>query len=71
MVEGGGEEHDYRERFRGAVNGALDWPPIAEYRSIETVRIFNPADGARSATAMPPSIVPDRIPVSTENRTGK
>jgi hypothetical protein len=71
VAEGEGEEHAYRERFRGAASGALDWPPIAEHRGIETVRIFHPADGDRAATAMHPSMVPDRIPVSTDNRTGK
>jgi hypothetical protein len=72
VVEGGDEEHDYRERFRGTASGALDWPPIAEYQSIETVRVFDPADAGRSgSTPTQSSILPDRIPISAQNRTGK
>jgi len=56
VIEDGDEAREFREHFRGNRLGALDWPPIAEYRVVQTVRIFNPSDtGVRT---------PDRIPAS-------
>jgi hypothetical protein len=61
VIEDGDETRDFSERFHGSCLAGLDWPAIAEYRGVQTVRIFNPDDcGRGTATAA----TPDRIPRS-------
>jgi ABC-type multidrug transport system fused ATPase/permease subunit len=59
VIEDGDEDREFRQRFQASRLGSLAWTPIAEYRSIQDVRIFNPDDCCH-ATAT----VPDPIPVS-------
>jgi hypothetical protein len=63
VIEDGDDEHDYQARFRGTAFGALDWPPIAEYHSVQTVRIFDPSGRSGGGTAR----AIGRIPVSADN----
>jgi hypothetical protein len=60
VIEDGDDDRDFRQRFKDSRLGALAWTPIAEYRGVQTVRIFNPDDCCERRTAA----VPDRIPVS-------
>src|SRR5262249_32819279 len=44
VIEDGEEAGEFPARFHDSSCGALDWRPRAEYRSVQTVRIFDPAD---------------------------
>lgn len=60
VIEDGDEDRDFRQRFQASRLGSLAWTPIAEYRGIQDVRIFNPDDCCHGTA----TTVPDRIPLS-------
>ena len=63
LLEGAEEVALFRERFAAENElGALDWPPAAEYRGIESVWIYDPADRADALAGR--AVATTRIPVS-------
>ena len=63
LIEDGDEAQEFREHFGGNRLGALDWPAMAEYHAMQTVRIFDPAACCNTGTAS--HAAPAVIPAST------
>jgi hypothetical protein len=59
VIEADEEKQLFRDRF-GATSrwGALDWPPAAEYRGVETVWLYDVRDVERSPEAVPGRVIP-------------
>ena len=54
VVDAADEEALFRTRFGGKSEwGRLDWPPAAEYRGPDVVRIFDPRDRSRARNGEP------------------